>query len=152
MDPPMAQDAWTVPDVYLLTEGAEGQVAVPDLALTFDARGIELEKSDGESVWACPWDKLDEMSPVERSVLPDGRDGVVLVVVERDGRRRHRFVLGADHAEVAEEWIRERADSHGLRTTSPQATVSRLLLVAIGLAFGATLTILLLSAAHVIRL
>jgi hypothetical protein len=147
----MAEDAWTVPDVYLLTEGADGQVAVPHLALTFRAEGIELEKSDGETVWDCPWDELDEMSPVERSVLPDGREGVVIVVVERDGRRRHRFVLAADDADVAEGWIRERADSHGLHTTSPQAAVSRLLLVAIGLAFGATLTVLLLSAAHVIH-
>jgi hypothetical protein len=84
-------------------------------------------------------------------VLPDGRSGVVIAVVERDGHRRHRFVLAADDADVTEGWIRDRAGSHGLRTTSPRAAVSRLLLVAIGLAFGATLTVLLLSAAHVIH-
>ena len=38
------------------------------------------------------------MTPVERSVLPDGREGVVIVVVERDRRRRHRFVLATDDA------------------------------------------------------
>lgn len=143
--------AWTVPDVYLLTEGADGQVAVPDLALTFGVEGIVLEKSDGETVWHCAWDELDEMSPVERSLLPDGQDGVVVDVVERDARRRHRFVLAADDADLAEGWIRERAEAHGLRTSSPQAAVSRLLLVAIGLALGATLTVLLLSATHVIH-
>lgn len=149
--PGMEKDAWIVPDVYLLTEGAEGQVAVPNLALTFGAEGIELEKSDGETVWHCAWDDLEEMSPVERSVLPDGQDGVVVAVVERDGRRRHRFVLAADDADLAEGWIRERAEFHGLRTSSPQAAVSRLMLVAIGLALGATLTVLLLSAVHVIH-
>ena len=147
----MQEDAWTVPDVYLLTEGAEGEVAVPNLALTFDVDGVELEKSDGETVWDRPWVELDEMSPVERSVLPDGRDGVVILVVERGGRRRHRFVLSSDDAELTETSIRERADAHGLRTSTPQAAVSRVLIVAIGLALGATLTVLLLSAAHVFQ-
>jgi hypothetical protein len=62
-----------VPDVYLLTEGADGRVAVPHLTLTFDAAGLALDKTDGEPVWFCGWDKLREMAPVERSVLPDGR-------------------------------------------------------------------------------
>jgi hypothetical protein len=147
----MAEDAWKVPDVYLLVEGQEGQVAVPDLTLTFGAEGIELDKTDGEMVWDCRWEALEEISPAERSVLPDGRNGVVIEVVERDGCRRHRLVVAADDTDAVEGWVRERAGSHGLRTTSPRAAVPRLLLVAIGLAFGATLTVLLLSAAHVIH-
>jgi hypothetical protein len=147
----MGQDAWTVTDVYLLTESADGTVAVPDLALRFSAEGIELDKADGSVAWDCRWDELEEMSPVERSLLPDGRDGVAIVVVERNGRRGHRFVLVTDEPDLTEGWIRERADAHGLRTSTPQARVSRLLLVAIGLALGATLTVLLLSAAHVIH-
>ena len=83
-----------MPDVYLLTEGADGRVAVPHLTLTFDAAGLALDKTDGEPVWFCGWDQLREMAPVERSVLPDGRAGVVVLVVEHGGRRRqHRFVL-----------------------------------------------------------
>lgn len=138
-------------DVYLLTQSADGTVAVPNLALTFSVEGIELDKADGGVVWDCGWDELEEMSPLERSVLPDGRDGVAVVIVERDGRRGHRFVLAADDADLTEGWIRERAEAHGLRSATPQAPVSRLLLVTIGLALGATLTVLLLSAAHVIH-
>jgi hypothetical protein len=151
MEPHWAEDAWTVTDVYLLTDSADGTVAVPDLALTFSVGGIELDKADGGMVWHCNWDELDELSTVERSMLPDGRAGIAIVVVERSGRRRHRFVLAVEDADFAEGWIRERAEAHGLRTTTPQAAVSRLLLVTIGLALGATLTVLLLSAAHVIH-
>jgi hypothetical protein len=147
----MGQDAWTVTNVYLLTEGADGPIAVPNLSLRFSVKGIVVDKADGGTVWDCRWDELDEMSPVERSVLPDGRDGVALVVVERGGRRGHRFVVGADDADLTEAWIRERAEAHGLHSARPQAHVSRLLLVTIGLALGAALTVLLLSAAHVIH-
>jgi hypothetical protein len=73
------------------------------------------------------------------------------LVVERAGRRAHRFVLAAVDADLTEAWIRERADFHSLRSATPQARVSRILLVAIGLALGATLTVLLLSASHVIH-
>jgi hypothetical protein len=149
--PQMGQDAWSVTDVYLLTESDDGPVAVPNLALTFGAEGIELDKTDGGVVWVCRWDELEEMSPAERSVLPDGRDGVAIVIVERTGRRGHRFVLAADNPDATEGWIRERAEAHGLRSATPRAPVSRLLLVTIGLALGATLTVLLLSAAHVIH-
>jgi hypothetical protein len=149
--PQMGQDEWHVTDVYLLTGSADGPVAVPKLALTFSVGGIELDKADGSVVWVCRWDELEEMSPVERSVLPDGRAGVAIVIVERAGRRGHRFVLAADDPESTEGWIRERAEAHGLRSAAHQAPVSRLLLVTIGLALGAALTLLLLSAAHVIH-
>ncbi|HEY1651371.1 MAG TPA: hypothetical protein VGG09_05765 [Acidimicrobiales bacterium] len=145
------EEAWTVPDVYLLTEGSQGQVAVPHLTLTFRDSGLELDKLDGESVWDCRWSELQEMAPVERSVLPDGRDGVVIVVVERDSRRHHRFVLATDDAEATEESVRGRAGTHGLRTRWPRPAVSRLLTSAIVVALAATLAVLLLSAVHVIH-
>lgn len=86
------EEAWSVPDVYLLTEGREGEVAVPHLTLTVLDSGLALDKADGEPVWDSAWGGLEEMSPVERSVLPDGRAGVVIVVVEqgREHRRRAR--------------------------------------------------------------
>ncbi len=77
-----------MPDVYLLTEGPEGTTAIPDLTLTFLDTGIALDKADGEHVWSSPWDQLEEMSPVNRSELPDGRPGVVIVVVERGAPSR----------------------------------------------------------------
>ena len=138
-----------MPDVYLLTEGAEGDVAVPHLALTFLDSGLTLGKADGEPVWDSPWSQLEEMSPVERSVLPDGRDGVVMVVVERGRRRRHRFVLATDDVASTEDAIRGLAAAHGLRTRSTRPAVSRPLTVAVVVAALATTAALLLSAAHV---
>ena len=147
----MEDEAWTVPDVYLLTAGSEGPVAVPHLQLTFRESGLELDKADGELVWDCDWSDLVEMAPIERSVLSDGKEGVVMVVVERDRRRRHRFVLATDDADATEDLIRGRAGTHGLRTRWPRPAVSRLLTLAIIAAFAVTLTLLLLSAVHVIH-
>jgi hypothetical protein len=147
----MDEEAWTAPDVYLLTAGSQGPVAIPNLRLTFRDVGLELDKADGALVWACDWSDLVEMAPTERSVLPDGKQGVVMVVIERDRRREHRFVLATDDAAATEDLIRGRAGTHGLRTRGPRPAVSHLLVVAIVVAFAATLTLLLLSAAHVIR-
>lgn len=145
------EEVWTVPDVYLLTTGSDGTVAVPHLRLTFRENGLELAKADGEMVWQCSWSDLVEMAPIERSVLPDGTDGVVMVVVERDRRRRHRFVLATDDPAATEALIRGRAGHHGLRTRWPRPAVSRLLTLVIVAAFAVTMTLLLLSAVHVIR-
>ncbi len=146
------EEAWSVPDVYLLTQGREGEVAVPHLTLTFFDSGLALNKADGEAVWDCDWAGLSELSAVERSVLPDGRAGVVIAVVERDGRQRHRFVLATDDALVTEAALRDRAAAHGLRSRSTRRAASPLLTVTIVVAVLATLTVLLLSAAHVIHL
>ena len=138
-------------DVYLLTAGPEGELAVPHLTLTFLDSGLELDKAVGERVWDSDWAELEEMSPVERSVLPDGRAGVVVVVVERDRQDRHRFVLATDDPASTEAEVRARAAAHGLRTSSARPAVSRPLLVGILFAALATITALLLSAAHVIH-
>ena len=140
-----------MPDVYLLTEGSDGTVAVPHLQLTFRESGLELDKANGEMVWDCDWSDLLEIAPVERSVLPDGKDGVVMVVVERERRRRHRFVLATDDADATEDCIRGRAGNHGLATPWPRPAVSRLLTLVIVAAFAITITLLFLSAVHVIR-
>jgi hypothetical protein len=145
------EEEWSVPDVYLLTAGPEGEVAVPHLTLTILESGLALHKADGEPVWDSPWTALQEMSPVERSVLPDGRDGVVIMVVERGVRRRHRFVLASDDSGSTEDAIRGRAAAHGLRTRSARPAVSRALMGVIVLATLAALTALLLSAVHVIH-
>jgi hypothetical protein len=145
------EEAWCVPDVYLLTEGAEGDVALPDLTLTFLDSGLALDKADGEPVWGSAWTGLEEMSPVERSVLPDGRDGVVIVVVERGNHSHHRFVLATDDAVTTEAAVRSRAQAQGLRSRSARHAVSRPLMVAVVLAAAVAMTALLLSASHVIH-
>jgi hypothetical protein len=144
-------ETWSVPDVYLLTAGQEGDMAVPHLTLTFLDSGLELDKAVGERIWDSGWAGLEEMSPVERSVLPDGRAGVVIVVLERDRKGRHRFVLATDDPLGTEAEIRARAAAHGLRTSSARPAVSRLLMLGIALAGLATITALLLSAVHVIH-
>ncbi len=148
------EEAWSVPGVYLLTEGSDGDVAVPQLTLTLLPEGVTLAKDDGEQVWACPWKQLEELSPVERAVLPDGRDGVVIVVVERGGRgrrRRHRFALATDDAVSTEAAIVRHAAAHGVRTRASRQPVSRALTVLLLVGALATVTVLLLSATHVIR-
>jgi hypothetical protein len=146
------KEEWPVPDVYLLTEGPAGDVAVPDLRLTFTDSGLALDRADGARVWDTAWDGLEEMSPVERSILPDGRDGVVMVVVEQGRELRHRFVLGTDDAASTEALIRDRAAAHGLRSRSPRRAVSRPLMTVVVLAALAAMAALLLSATHVIHL
>jgi hypothetical protein len=145
------EEAWSVPDVYLLTDGSQGEMAVPHLTLTFLESGLALDKADGEPVWGSDWAGLEELSAVQRSVLPDGRDGVVIAVVERAGRHTHRFVLATDDVVITERAVRDRAAAHGLRTRSARRAVSRLLTVGLALALLGTLAVLLLSAAHVIH-
>lgn len=141
---------WSVYDVFLLTDGQDGRVAIPHLQLNFIAAGIELVKANGESAWYCAWEEVRELSTAERSILPDGREGVV-VVVEEEGGRRHRFVAPSDDPTVAEGRVRDLVAAHGLRPAETSRAVSRTLTVAVILAAMATLTALLLSAEHVIR-
>jgi hypothetical protein len=147
-----ADETWTVPEVYLLTEGPDGTVAVPALTLSFFPDGIEVDKADGEEVWSREWAQLEELSPTERSVLPGGGDGVVVTIVEREQQRRHRFVLGTGDPDATELFIRDLARAHGLATHPPGRAGSRLLVAGIVVAFAAVMTVLLLSAAHVVHL
>ena len=145
------EQTWSVPDVYLLAQGRDGELAVPHLTLIFLDSGLVLEQSDGDTVWHGAWAELKQMAPVARSVLPDGRDGVVVVVVERHRGRRHHLVLTTDDVGSMEAEVRVRAAAHGLRTNEAARAVSRPLTVAVALAAFATLTLLLLSATHLVH-
>ena len=112
----MADETWTVPEVYLLTEGPDGTIAVPALTLTFFADSVEVDKADGEEVWTRDWSQIAEMSPSGRSVLPSGGSGVVVTIVERAPRRPHRFVLGTGDPETTELFLRDLARAHGVAT------------------------------------
>jgi hypothetical protein len=148
---PDSDDTWTVPGVYLLTEGPDGRVAIPHLELILFDDGISVDKSDGEPVWSAAWSDLAELSTVERSELPGGGAGVVILVVERGGRRRHRFVLPTDDPDSTESSVHDRARAHRLRTNPRPRPVSRILTVGVLLVAAATLSALLLSAEHVIH-
>ena len=109
-----------------------------------------MAKQDGELAWQCAWPALDVLSTAGRSILPDGRAGVVVVVVEHGGRQ-HRFVMPTEDPGPLESEVRVRARAHRLGTFEPPAAVSRLLTVAVAIAAAATLAVLLLSAAHVLH-
>ncbi len=148
----MADETWTVPEVYLLTEGPDGTIAVPALTLTFFADSVEVDKADGEEVWTREWSQIAEMSPSGRSVLPGGGHGVVVTITERAPRRPHRFVLGTGDPETTELFLRDLARAHGVATRRAGRAASRLLTAALVVVFAAVLAVLLLSAAHVVHL
>jgi hypothetical protein len=143
-------DIWTASEVYLLTDGSQGRVAIPHLELRFAEDGVELAKEDGALAWRCDWNALDVLSTAGQSILPDGRQGVVVVIIEHGGRQ-HRFVLPAVEPDEVQAAVRSRARAHRIQTFEPPAAVSRTLTVAVVVAALATLTVLLLSAAHVLH-
>ena len=145
-----SDEAWSVSGVFLLTEGNDGRVAIPDLQLSLADAGITLAKASGEVAWHCGWPALDELSPAERSVLPDGRSGLVVIFIEHNGRR-HRFVVPSESTDQMEESVRAQARRHGVHTQEPPSAVSRPLTVAVVVATVVTVTLLLLSAAHVLH-
>ena len=149
-----ADDTWTVPEVYLLTERPDGAgtVAVPHLTLSFFRDGIEVDKADGEEVWSRAWADIAEMAPTARSVLPGGGEGVVVTIVEREQGRRHRFVLGTGDPATTEVFIRDLGRAHGMTARVPGRALSRLLTAGLVLVFAAVMTVLILSAAHVVHL
>jgi hypothetical protein len=146
-----SEEIWSISDVFLLAEGdGSGRVAVPNLKLTIRGEGLELAKTDGEATWRSRWSNLDELSMAEHSVLPDGREGLVMLVVERGGRH-HRFILPTDEPLALASRVRQLAHDHRIRTSEPRSPALRSLTVGVVLATMATLAALLLSAAHVIH-
>jgi hypothetical protein len=73
-----------------------------------------------------------------------------MLFIEHNGRR-HRFVVPAEGSAPMEESIRAQARLHGVHTQEAPTAVSRPLTVAVVVATAVTLTLLLLSAAHVLH-
>lgn len=139
-----------MPEVFLLTDDSGGRVAIPHLQVNFVATGIELDPGDGELAWRCNWEELEQLFTAERSIHPDGREGVVVVVVEKSGHR-HRFVIPTDDAGRSESRIRALAVAHGVSHSEGSPAASKILTAAVIIATVATVVVLLLSAAHVIH-
>ncbi len=141
---------WAVPDVFLIPEGREGRVAVPHLHLAFVESGIEVSRLNGAMAWQCSWSDLDELSTAEHSVLPDGSEGLVVLVAEHGGLQ-HRFIVPTDQPAEVELMVRAVAREHRIHTRLPAQAALRSLTVAVVVATIATLTVLLLAGAHVIH-
>ena len=150
-DPDPADVALRFSGAYLLTVGPDGPVAVPGLQMTFDRAGVTLAKKDGAAVWSAAWPEIGELSTPERSKLPDGSDGVVVVVTTRLGQS-HRFVVPAEDAAALESALNSLAHHHDVAPSAAVKTQSWPLVIGAVLMAGAAVTVLLLAAGHVIRL
>lgn len=137
--------------VYLLTTGPDGPTAVAGLRLSLGDQGATLTKPDFTKVWSANWTEIESLSTPERSTLPDGAPGVVLMVTPRLGRS-HRFVIPASEAGALEEIIESTAVSHGLAAhlsdRQPNPFVVGLLVAVVALIVAG----LLLVAGHVMSL
>jgi hypothetical protein len=140
----------SVGGAYLLSDGSQGRVAIPGLRFELRTDGIELAKEDGDVIWHCPWMGVDVLTTAERSLLPDGSDGLVIAVIEHGGRQ-HRFILPARDPDAVAHQVRVWARANHIQTFEPPAAVSRTLTVAVIVAAFATVAVLMLSAAHILH-
>jgi hypothetical protein len=107
-------------DAYHLTSGAPGPSAVAGCQLDFGRRGVTVRDPDGTPIWSVPWSAVTGLTAVERTTLPDGRTGIVVVV--RAGRPVtspeavdvHRVVVPADQPASLEEQLIALARARGI--------------------------------------
>jgi len=138
-------------DVYLLTEGPDGPAAVPGLRLGLDDQKVTLAKGDGTVVWSTPWENVAELATPERSKLPDGEDGVVLVVTPHQ-ERAHRFVVPSESPPSLEATLESVARRHGVAADPPERTLPAYIVAGAVVVVAGTVAILLLAAGHIVHL
>jgi hypothetical protein len=105
---------------YHLTSGAPGPSAVAGCQLDLGRRGVTVRDPDGTPIWSAPWSAVTELTAVERTTLPDGRTGIVVVM--RAGRPAtspdavdvHRVVVPADQPAAVEEQLVALARARGI--------------------------------------
>jgi len=136
---------------YLLTSGPQGPTAVPDLVLELDDSGVALSKADATAVWRADWDGIAGLATPERSRVPDGGHGVVVVITERSGRS-HRFVVPARRPARVESALDTLARGHDASPERPERSLPVLVVVAVVVLLAAALALLLLAAGHIIHL
>lgn len=137
-------------DAYLLTSGHGGPMAVPELTLELGEAGVALSRADTTAIWAAGWDEISELAAPERSKLPDGGPGVVLVITGKG--RSHRFVVPADRPARLEAMLDALARRHGVSPERPERSKPPVVVVGVLVVLAGALTVLLLAAGHIIRL
>ena len=137
--------------VYLLTAGPQGPTAVPGLQLALDEAGVTLAKGDGTTVWSAPWGEIAELATPERSKLPDGGTGLVVVVTTRQ-QRSHRFVVPADQPSALESALDSLARRHQVAPALTPRTQPAALVIGAVVVAAVVVAVLLLAAGHVIHL
>jgi hypothetical protein len=107
-------------DAYHLTSGAPGPSAVAGCQLDLGRRGVTVRDPDGTPIWSAPWSAVAGLTAVERTALPDGRTGIVVVVRARPSVTSpevadvHRVVVPADQPAALEEQLIALARARGI--------------------------------------
>lgn len=150
-DGPRSEGKRRFTGVYLLTTGPDGPTAVPGLTLELGDRGVGLWRADGVPVWTPTWGEITELSAPERSRLPDGAHGVVVLITATDGRA-HRFVIPASRPGSLEASLNSLARRRNVSPERPERSPPTLLVIGALVVLAAALAVLLLSAGHVVSL
>lgn len=148
---PPARDQITLPGVYLLTNDANGPVAIPDLALVVDQLGLTVLKPDGQVGAVLPWDQVRAFKAAERSSTPQGQPALVLEAT--DTLKAHRFVVPAQDPDALQLALGTLASRTGPRAATARERRLRPVLVgALVVLVAAAVAILLLASAGAIKL
>ena len=117
-------------DAYHVTSGTDGPSAVAGCQLDLGRRGVTVRDPEGTPAWSVPWTAVTGLAAAERTTLPDGRTGIVIVVhagTAADGSGTpdvHRVVVPAEQPAVVEEQLATLARSRGLEPGGPPAPAS----------------------------
>ncbi|HEY5244904.1 MAG TPA: hypothetical protein VIJ60_04495 [Acidimicrobiales bacterium] len=107
-------------DAYHLTSGTPGPSAVAGCQLDLGRRGVTVRDPDGTPIWSAPWSAVTGLTAVERTTLPDGRTGIVVVVSARPSMTSpeavdvHRVVVPTDQPASLEAQLVAVARARGI--------------------------------------
>jgi hypothetical protein len=107
-------------DAYHLTSDGPGPSAVAGCQLDLGRRGVTVRDPDGTPIWSAPWSAVTGLTAVERTTLPDGRTGIVVVVragppvTSPEAVDVHRIVVPADQPAALEEQLIALARARGI--------------------------------------
>jgi hypothetical protein len=107
-------------DAYHLTSVAPGPSALAGCQLDLGRRGVTVRDPDGTPIWSAPWSTVTGLTAVERTALPDGRTGIVVVVrssppvTSPEAAVVHRVVVPADQPAAVEAQLVALARARGI--------------------------------------
>lgn len=149
--PPASAEVLVMPDAFLLTEDASGQLAVPSLTLVVDATGLTVVKPDGVAGALLAWDDIVDLQVPGRMRTPTGTPGLVLEAVT--AARTHRFMVPDDRPDELERRIAEMASGPGgkRRKRAKPSGRSRTLTVALPVLVAAIIALIVLVSTGTVK-
>jgi len=149
--PPAGAEVLVMPDAFLLTEDANGQLAVPSLTVVVDAIGLTVVKPDGVAGAVLAWDDIVDLQVAGRMRTPTGAPGLVLEAVTAS--RTHRFMVPDDHPDELERRIGAMAAGPGGKRSRRRATSgrSRTLTLALPILVAAVIALVVLVATGTVK-